>query len=461
MKKIQVCDATIKVAVEEVKKDLSFREKLAIAKALEKAGVSAIELPLLSNGKEDAVVYRTIAETMQDVVVCANATLVPQTVTSAIECLKNAKAKRLQISVPVSTAQMEYVYHLKSAKMLDKLTAIVKDAVASGIEVEIVAKDATRAQAGFVAEIAKMAETEGVKIITLCDDGGVYFPDEFVKLVKEVKESANIKVFVQPSNALQLATATAIEVIKAGADGIKTAIGASEYLSPDNFADVLRAKGDDMQIETTLDVTAIHKIVEEIKDISKQVVSETNETHYASNVVLTADCELSDIVKEVKTLGYELSQEDINKVYQELKRVAEKKGEIGERELEAIIASTAMQVPSTYHLVNYVVNSGNIINATANVTLEKDGEKLCGVSLGDGPIDAAFHAIEQIIGHHYELDDFSVQAVTKGREAVGSAIIRLRVDGQLYSGTGVSTDIVGACIRAYINTLNKIVYEKK
>ena len=142
-------------------------------------------------------------------------------------------------------------------------------------------------------------------------------------------------------------------------------------------------------------------------------------------------------------------------------RVVEKKGEIGERELEAIIASTAMQVPSTYHLVNYVVNSGNIINATANVTLEKDGEKLCGVSLGDGPIDAAFHAIEQIIGHHYELDDFSVQAVTKGREAVGSAIIRLRVDGQLYSGTGVSTDIVGACIRAYINTLNKIVYEKK
>ena len=461
MKKIQVCDATIKVAMEELKKDLSFREKLAIAKALEKAGVSSVELPLLSNCKEDAVVYRTIAETMQEVVVSANATLIPQTISSAIECLKNAKAKRLSISVPVSTAQMEYVYHLKSAKMLDKLTAIVKDAVATGIEVEIVAKDASRAQAGFVADIAKMAENEGVKIITLCDDGGVYFPNEFAKLVKEVKENANIKVFVQPSNALQLATATAIEVIKAGADGIVTAIGAKDYLSPDNFADVLRAKGDEMQVETTLDITAIHKTVEEIKGIAKQVVSETNETHYASNVVLTADCDLSDIIKEIKALGYELSQEDTNKVYQELKRVTEKKGEIGERELEAIIASTAMQVPSTYHLVNYVVNSGNIINATATVTLEKDGEKLCGVSLGDGPIDAAFHAIEQIIGHHYELDDFSVQAVTKGREAVGSAIIRLRVDGQLYSGNGVSTDIVGACIRAYVNTLNKIVYEEK
>ena len=120
-----------------------------------------------------------------------------------------------------------------------------------------------------------------------------------------------------------------------------------------------------------------------------------------------------------------------------------------------------MQVPSTYHLVNYVVNSGNIIPATANVTLERDGEKFTGVSTGDGPIDAAFHAIEQVIGHHYELDDFQVHAVTKGRGAVGSSIIRLRANGKLYPGNGVSTDIVGACIRAYVNALNKIVYEKK
>ena len=161
-----------------------------------------------------------------------------------------------------------------------------------------------------------------------------------------------------------------------------------------------------------------------------------------------------------KQLGYELSDEDVGKVYDEFKKLTAKKEVIDEKELEAVIASTAMQVPSTYHLVNYVVNSGNIIPATANVTLEKDGEKFTGVSTGDGPIDAAFHAIEQVIGHHYELDDFQVHAVTKGRGAVGSSIIRLRADGKLYPGNGVSTDIVGACIRAYINALNKIVYEE-
>ncbi|MBR6789160.1 MAG: 2-isopropylmalate synthase, partial [Clostridia bacterium] len=118
-----------------------------------------------------------------------------------------------------------------------------------------------------------------------------------------------------------------------------------------------------------------------------------------------------------------------------------------------------MQVPSTYHLVSYVVNSGNIMTATASIVLEKAGEKISGVSTGDGPIDASFHAIEQIIGHHYELDDFQVQAVTKGREAVGSSLIKLRANGKIYSGNGVSTDVVGACVRAYVNALNKIVYE--
>jgi 2-isopropylmalate synthase len=119
-----------------------------------------------------------------------------------------------------------------------------------------------------------------------------------------------------------------------------------------------------------------------------------------------------------------------------------------------------MQVPSTFHLVNYVVNCGNIITATASVTLEREGEKLIGVSAGDGPVDAAFHAIEQIIGHHYELDDFQIQYITKGREAAASSLIRLIANGKLYSGSGVSTDVIGACIRAYVNALNKIVYEE-
>ena len=92
--------------------------------------------------------------------------------------------------------------------------------------------------------------------------------------------------------------------------------------------------------------------------------------------------------------------------------------------------------------------------------LERDGKKLQGVSVGDGPIDAAFMAIEQVVGHHYELDDFQIQAVTEGHEAMGQALVKLRSDGKLYSGSGISTDIITASVRAYLNALNKIVYEE-
>ena len=106
-------------------------------------------------------------------------------------------------------------------------------------------------------------------------------------------------------------------------------------------------------------------------------------------------------------------------------------------------------------------NIGNTIKSMASVILVKDGVECNGLSTGDGPIDASFRAIEQAIGHHYELDDFQIQSVTEGREALGSALVKLRSGGKLYSGNGLSTDIVGASIRAYINALNKIVYEEE
>ncbi|MBR6792858.1 MAG: hypothetical protein IKM48_00695, partial [Clostridia bacterium] len=324
--------------------------------------------------------------------------------------------------------------------------------------VELVARDASRAEEGFIAACCKAAAENGASAVTLCDDSGIYFPEDYAALIREIKEAADIKVYVQPSDALSMAAASAVEAVKAGADGIKTAVS-SGYLAADVLADIFRAKKDSLDAAVHLDNTAIHKIIASIASGKSEPAEAPQLQETESYTLLSNTATLAEITAAVKELGYELSEEDYGKVFEEFKRVIEKKETIGARELEAIIASAAMQVPSTFHVINYVVNSGNIITATANLTLEKDGERLSGVSTGDGPIDAAFHAIEQIVGHHYELDDFQVQAVTKGREAVGSALIRLRANGKLYSGNGVSTDIIGACIRAYVNALNKIVFE--
>lgn len=459
MKKIMVSDVSLK-GFQEQNKTLSFREKLDAARRLDAAGVDAIELPAVINEKEDTVIFRTIAGAMKKARVCISAGDSQESLEAAWQCVKKTENPCVQVILPTSTVQMEYLYHLKAPKMLEKLGDFCRRASELCPCVEFVAQDASRAEDGFVAECCKTASENGASAVTLCDDSGICFPEDFSKMVKEIKKNCSLKIYVQPSDALKLAAACAVEALKAGADGVKTAV-CGDYLRADVLADILRAKENALSVTSGLDVTGIHNSIEKICGAENGVsVAEHSEVREADSVQLDENCTISDVSAVIRELGYDLSDEDNGKVFEEFKRVTAKKGVIGARELEAIVASSAMQVPSTFHVVRYVVNSGNIIEATANVTLEKNGEKLSGVSTGDGPIDAAFHAIEQIVGYHYELDDFQIQAVTKGREAVGTSLIRLRADGKLYSGNGVSTDIVGACIRAYINALNKIVYEE-
>ncbi len=453
MKKITVSDVTLStIAAQNL--PLTFRERLAIAEKIDACGIDYIELPTLTNSKENGVIYGTIVSSVKNAAVKIPIGFDCDFFDFAVECGKKAKKLCLQVVLPVSTAQMEYKYHLKAPLMLEKIAELVKKTKEVCDSVEFVALDAFRAENGFLESCVKTAVDNGACAVTVSDDAGIAFPEDYAKVVKNIKAVTTAELFVQPSDALKMSVACAVEAIKAGADGVKTSVF-GDYLSATVFADVIRAKKFDMDVTCSLDVTKIKSISTSINDVVDGV---SEQQIKIPNGFIESSANFKDVAEVVSQLGYELSEQDVGNVFEEFKKVAQKKETVEVKELEAIIASTAMQVPSTYHLINYVVTSGNIISATANVTLEKDGEKFTGVSTGDGPIDAAFHAIEQIIGHHYELDDFQVHAVTKGRGAVGSSIIRLRADGKLYPGNGVSTDIIGACIRAYINAINKIVY---
>ncbi len=445
--KLYVVDSSL---CQEGAKALSFREKLQLAKTLAGSGVDALLLPALDGSKEAAVICRTIAQSIG----CA--ALLPchseDGVKAAQECLTGCENAAIAVMMPVSTVQMEYSYHKKAPQMLQAIAATCAAATQTGKQVIFFAGDASRAEEGFAAQACATAWENGADAVVLCDDSGVCFPQELAALVGDVAACGK-PVYVQPSNALDMAAACAVEAIKAGARGVCTAME-DTLLRPDRLAQLLRSKGSALGAECGLDVTAISAT---LAGAAQTVPAPAA----AEAVALDETASLSDIAAAVASLGYELSDEDIGKVHQELRRVVRKKKAIAAPELEAIIATSAMQVPSTFHVVNYVVNCGNVMTATANITLERRGETLAGVSMGDGPIDAAFHAIEGIIGHHYELDDFQISAVTKGREAVGNALVRLRSGGKLYSGNGISTDIIGASIRAYINALNKIVYEEK
>jgi 2-isopropylmalate synthase len=231
-------------------------------------------------------------------------------------------------------------------------------------------------------------------------------------------------------------------------------------------AKVLSAKGEFYNATCSVRTTVMKRITGQIAWMCQTGRSKTSPFDNGvqeddGGIYLTSHDDLAAVMKVASRLGYDLSEEDGAKVYDAFHVIAAKKEKVGAKELDAIVASAAMQVPPTYTLDSYVVTSGNTVSATANLKLIRQDKPISGVSLGDGPIDAAFLAIEQITGHHYELDDFQIQSVTEGREAMGQTVVKLRSEGKVYSGRGISTDIVGASILAYINALNKIVYEEE
>ncbi len=461
MKKIDIIDVTLKKLSEEREVALLFREKTKLAISVDLLGADVIELPVVKNFREDAIIYKTISQNVQNAVLAIPVGFDIKGVEMAWECIKFAKKPRLQVELPVSTIQMEYTYHVKQEKMLDKIVALICQAKKYTNDVEFSALDATRADIDFLLKAVKVAKDNGATIISVCDNAGTSTYEEIASIVEKVKNEVNVPVYVQVSNRIKMGVASAFSSIEKGVDGLKCAIAGKDVLLMGEISDAITACGASIQAKINLNATKIHaSISETISKISSQDITSSSDVSDKNKILLDTGATLKDVNKVATTLGYDLSESDAGKVYDALIKVCEKKGAVGAKEFEAIIASYAMQAPSTYHFETYTTTSSNVSTPMSQVTLKRNGEIISGVSVGEGPIDSAFRAIEQCIGHHYELDDFQVQAVTEGKEALGSALVKLRNNGKLYSGNGTSTDIVAASIRAYINALNKIVAEE-
>ncbi len=461
MRTINVTDITLKKLSEDRAISLLFREKSAIANCADALGADAIELSAVNNLREDTIIYKTIAHNVQNAILAIPVGFNKEEVASVWECIKDAKKPRLQVELPVSTIQMEYTYHIKQAVMLEKIAELVKEAKTYCADVEFSALDATRADSDFLVAAAKEAELNGASIVTVCDDAGVSTPEQIAEIVAMVKDAVSIPVYVQVSDRISMGVASAFAGISKGADGIKCAMAGKDVLLAGEISDAMRACSAQIDAEIKLDITKIHASIDDmISNIKHESYENENTVSDKKKILLDSDSSVAQVTQAAVVLGYELSDSDVGNVYKALMQVCEKKGAVGSKEFEALIASSAMQAPSTYHFETYTTTSSNVANSMSQLTLKCDDEIICGVASGDGPIDSAFRAIEQCIGHHYELDDFQVQSVTEGKEALGSALVRLRNNGKLYSGNGTSTDIVAASIRAYINALNKIVFEE-
>ena len=464
MNKIRISDVTMKQAAEGF--SLSFKEKIELAKLLDKLGVDLIELEGIVSPRIDGLRIKSIAAAVKD-----SAVAVPVQLDSDISvvwnALQTAKHPRLQICAPVSSVQMEYLFHKKPEAMLSAIESTVSACKALCADVEFIADDATRSEAAFLSKALQTAISAGATTVTLCDTAGTMLPTEFAAFIQaqyiNVPALETVTLSISSVNTLSMADGCAIAAISAGAGEIKASAYPLGSANLANIARLLSAKGDVLDTSCGIHTTQLSRIVEQIAWMCQSGKGKATGQSLAgedTGIYLSEHDDISAISKAAQQLGYDLSDEDIAKVYDAFRQIAEKKERVSTKELDAIIASAAMQVPATYQLDTYVVTSGNSISATAHIKLMKNGKTMEGVCMGDGSIDAAFLAIERITGCHYELDDFQLQAVTEGREAMGQTVVKLRSGGKVYSGRGISTDIVGAGIRAYLSALNKIVYEE-
>ena len=467
MKQVRISDVTLREGTTHKGATLSFKEKIEIAKLLDKLNTDVIEMAAIENVATDTLLLKTLSSLLKKSQLAVVAGTTKDQIDKAAAAISSAKSRRIIVSLPTSNVRMEYISHSKPAAMIEKIKDLVSYAAERCDFVEFEAEDATRSEKEFLHKAVNAALESGAKAVTICDTASVSLPSELEVLIDELYSACpklkEAQLGVATYNELGMANACAVSAFKCGAEYIKTSVSETKLNSTEGFVHLIRLRGEQMGIGVGLNVTELSRTATQIKTIAKNRRGDNtpfdNRIGESTDVSISKTSDIAEVSKAVKDLGYTLSDDDTAKVYEAFLLAAAKK-EVGAKELEAIVASEALQVPPTYKLTSYVINSSNIIAPTAHIVVDKKGEELCGLSTGDGPIDAALLALEQIVGCHYELDDFQIQAVTEGREAMGEALIKLRFEGLLYSGRGISTDIMGASIKAYLNALNKIVYEE-
>ncbi len=470
MRTITIADRTMVGTYYADNKKLSFREKLEIARLLDKLRVDVIEFPLIQNEKTDPLLVRTVAKTITNSILSQPVGDTPESVELAWSAVSAAQKPRLSVIVPTSPTVMEYVYHKKAKVLAELVPSLVQKAREYTADVEFCAVDATRSDPAFLSSLITSAIEAGATTVTLCDTASLYLPDEFTDFIAQLHRTvpalSEVRLGVSCADGIGMAAACSAAAVIKGIDEIKCAVNdTAAFPSIETLAAFLKARGDSLTLSTTLNLAQLSRMTSQIKWIlgSDREAAGTMDTPNPAvvseeGIALDRNATAEDVGEAVRRLGYDLTEEDLANVYGAFRTIAEKKP-VSDKELDLIVATNALQVPPTYQLDSFLITNSNLMPTTAQVILLKGGEKLSGVCSGDGPIDAAFVAIESVIGHHYELDEFRIQAVTEGHEAMGSALIRLRSDGKLYAGNGVSTDIIGASIRAYLNALNKIVYD--
>lgn len=494
--RIYLFDTTLRDGEQSPGISLSTREKLEIADQLAKLGIDVIEagFPITSPGDFEAV--STIAEKVREPVIAALARVIDADIDRAAEAVRKAERPRIHTFVMASDIQIERQLRKTREEVIRMAVSAVKRAKSYVDDVEFSPMDASRANFKFLCKLIEAAIENGATVINIPDTVGYAMPDEFGKLIADIFKAVpamnEVIVSVHCHNDLGMATANSLAGIVNGATQVEGAInGLGERAGNTSIEEVAMILDTRRQLLgkytniRTEEIAKTSRLVSSLTgyqvQFNKAIVGKNAFAHSSgihqdgvlkerstfeiinpkrvgineSSLVLGKTSGRHAFRKHLESLGYQLSDDELEKAFERFKDLADKKAEITDVDIEAILADEVRTASDVYTLDYIHVYSGTDTIPTATVRLQKNGEIIEETSVGDGQVDAACKAIKRATGVGGELISYNVNSITEGLDAQGDVTIQLKINDKPVLGRGVSTDIIEASAKAYLNAINK------
>jgi 2-isopropylmalate synthase len=503
MDKLIIFDTTLRDGEQAAGGALNISEKLEIAWQLERLGVDVIEAGFPYSSPGDFKSVSLIAQEVKTPVVCALARAYPDDIDSAWEAVKGARHPRIHVFLSASDIHLMYQIKKSREQVLGMAQEMVARAKNYTDDVEFSPMDASRTEPEYIYQILEAVIEAGATTVNIPDTVGYAIPSEFGSLIEGIFQNVpNINraiVSVHCHDDLGLATANSLEAVKRGARQVECTVnGIGERAGNASLEEVVmtvRTRQDLFEVTTGIKTEQIYRTSRLVSELTgfpvqpnKAIVGTNAFSHEsgihqdgvikmpityeimdpktlgipASSLVLGKLSGRHAFRERLAELGYSLSEEDFSRAFMAFKELADKKKEVTDRDIESLIAQELRTTSEVYHLDCVQVSCGDRGIPTASVRLiGPGGEVLADASLGTGPVDAVYKAINRIVKVPNELTEFTVKSVTEGIDAIGEVLIRIDSEGVTYTGRGADTDVIVASAKAYMNALNRLLATKK
>lgn len=498
MGKIRIFDTTLRDGEQSPGCSMNLSEKLEMARQLDRLGVDVIEAGFAIASPDDFNAVQQIAKTVKNCTVASLARCTTGDIDAAWNAVSGAVKPRIHVFLATSDIHMEYKLKMTREQVVARIDEMVRYAKSKCDDIEFSAEDASRSDRAFLAKCYSVAVAAGATVLNVPDTVGYAAPEEMYELITYLKSNIegveNVDISVHCHDDLGLAVANSLACVRAGATQVECTVnGIGERAGNASLEEIvmnLKTRFDYYAAETAIQTKQIYRASKLLATItgvpvspSKAIVGANAFAHESgihqhgvianaatyeimkstdvgipqNTMVLGKHSGKHALRERLESMGYELTDEKLDKTFVRFKALADKKKNVTDQDLEALLMSERHVETPVYELLSHVVNTGSDVPNMACIKIQSGENVQEEVAIGAGPIDASFKAVDRITQLPVSLDGFSLNAVTDGEDAMGEAVVKLKYNDQIYTGRGLSTDVIESSIRAYINGINKIV----